>query len=180
MLIFFVLHNWNRQQGETESLQRWLLHRQNVLASYVLTWLILELVLFAHDRSEEPSSQVSPLEQFDLASFFLKSLQLFPIQLKIHLLYASQMFLPLPKRVILLNFLSMVVRKVSIFFCLYPHILRISKYRGLYSIFPEVSAYLLFISGRTFCLYWVWFLCKATVSCKLWSTFVQMHVSQRA
>lgn len=60
------------------------------------------------------------LEQFDLASFFLKSLQLFLIQLKIHLLYVSQMLLPLYKRVIPLNFLRMVVRKVSMFFCLVP------------------------------------------------------------
>lgn len=116
----FILHNWNEQQGETESLQRWLLHRQNVLSSYVLTWLILELVLFAYDRNKDPPFQVSPLEQFDLASFFLKSLQLFLIQLKIYLFYVSQMLLPLSKRVIPLNFLRMVVRKVSMFFCLVP------------------------------------------------------------
>jgi len=82
--------------------------------------LILELVHFAYDRNEESPSRVSPREQCDLASFFLKSLQPFLIQLKIHFLYVSQMLPPLSERVILLNFLRMAVRKVSMFFCLVP------------------------------------------------------------
>lgn len=49
--------------------------------------------------------------------FFLTSLRLILIQINIHL-YVSQVLLPLFKRVILLSFLRMVVRKVSMFFCL--------------------------------------------------------------
>lgn len=39
MFILSFFSCWSRQQGETESLQSWLLHRWNVLFSYVLTWL---------------------------------------------------------------------------------------------------------------------------------------------